>query len=106
MFLIAGLVLLLILNSPWNLILFGVCLVGFAGEVAFWNSTVRGKRKRVGAEALINAEGTVVMACDPVGQVLVVGERWEARCEEGAEPGEKVRVVGIDGLTLTVAKVS
>ena len=60
MFLIAALVVLLILDSPWNLIVSGACLVGFAGEVAFWNMTVRGKRKRVGAEALIDAEGTVL----------------------------------------------
>jgi membrane-bound ClpP family serine protease len=106
MFLIAALVVLLILNSPWNLIVAGACLVGFAGEVGFWNLKVRGKRKRVGAEALINAEGTVLTTCRPIGQVMVVGERWEARCDEGADPGEKVRVIGIVGLTLTVEKVA
>jgi membrane-bound serine protease (ClpP class) len=106
MFLIAALVVLLILDSPWNLIVSGACLVAFAGEVGFWNLKVRGKRKRVGVEALINAEGTVLTPCHPIGQVLVVGERWEARCAEGADPGEKVRVTGIEGLTLTVTKVS
>ena len=105
MFLIAALVVLLILPSPWNLIVAGACLVGFAGEVAFWNRTVRGKRKRVGAEALIGVEGMVLTPCHPIGQVLVVGERWEARCDAGADKGEKVRVVGIDGLTLTVEKI-
>ena len=105
MFLIAALVVFLILNSPWNLIVSGVCLVAFAGEVGFWHRTVRGKRKRVGVEALIDAEGTVLTPCHPVGQVLVVGERWEARCAEGADPGERVRVAGIEGLTLTVTKV-
>lgn len=106
MFLIAALVVLLILDSPWNLILSGACLVGFAGEVGYWNRTVRGRRKQVGAEALVDAEGMVLTPCRPVGQVLVVGERWAARCAEGADPGEKVRVVGIEGLTLTVRKVS
>ena len=106
MFLIAGLIVLLILPSPWNLIVSGACLVGFAGEVGFWNLRVRGKRKRVGVEALIEAEATVLTPCHPIGQVLVVGERWEARCDEGADPSEKVRVVGIEGLTLTVTKVS
>jgi membrane-bound serine protease (ClpP class) len=106
MFLIAALVVLLILDSPWNLIVSGACLVAFAVEVGFWNSTVRGRRKRVGAEALIDAEGVVLTPCNPIGQVLVVGERWEATCAEGADPGEKVRVVGIEGLTLTVRNVS
>jgi membrane-bound ClpP family serine protease len=106
MFLIAALVVLLILDSPWNLIVSGTCLVAFAGEVGFWNLKVRGKRKRVGVEALISAEGTVLTPCRPIGQVLVVGERWEARCAEGADAGETVRVVGIEDLTLTVTKVS
>jgi membrane-bound serine protease (ClpP class) len=105
MFLLAALAVLLILNSPWNLIVSAVCIVGFAFEVGFWNMKVRGRRKQVGAEALIDAEGTVLTPCHPLGQVQVVGERWEARCAEGADPGEKVRVVGIEGLTLTVRKV-
>jgi membrane-bound serine protease (ClpP class) len=104
MFLIAALVVFLIFNSPWNLIVSAACLVAFAGEVAFWNRSVRGRQKQVGAEVLIDAEGTVLTPCDPIGQVLVVGERWEARCDEGADPGEKVRVVGIEGLTLIVRR--
>jgi membrane-bound serine protease (ClpP class) len=104
MFLIAALAVLLILNSPWNLIVSAVCIVGFAFEVGFWNMKVRGRRKQVGAEALIDAVGTVLTPCHPLGQVQVVGERWEARCAEGADPGETVRVVGIEGLTLTVKK--
>jgi membrane-bound serine protease (ClpP class) len=106
MFLLAALAVLLILNSPWNLIVSGACLVGFAFEVGFWNLKVRGRRKQVGAEALIDAVGSVLTPCHPIGQVLVVGERWEARCAEGADPGEKVRVIGIEGLTLTVTKAS
>ena len=105
MFLIAALAVLLILNSPWNLIVSGVCIVGFAFEVGFWNTKMRGRRRQVGAEALIDAEGIVLTPCHPIGQVQVVGERWEARCAEGADRGEKVRVVGIEGLTLIVRKV-
>ena len=105
MFLLAALAVLLILNSPWNLIVSGVCIVGFAFEVGFWNTKMRGRRRQVGAEALIDAEGIVLTPCHPIGQVQVVGERWEARCAEGADRGEKVRVVGIEGLTLIVRKV-
>ena len=35
-FLVIGL-LLLLLPSPWNLIVLGACLVLFIGELAFWN---------------------------------------------------------------------
>lgn len=104
MFLIAALAVLLIFNHPWNLIASAVCIVGFAGEVVFWNTKVRGHGKRVGVEALLDAEGTVLTPCRPLGQVQVVGERWEARCPEGADRGEKVRVVAIEGLTLRVRK--
>ena len=104
MFLIAALAVLLILNSPWNLIASAACVVGFAFEVGFWNVKVRGRRKQVGAEALIDVVGTVLTPCHPLGQVSAVGERWEARCAEGADPGDKVRVVGIEGLTLIVTK--
>jgi membrane-bound serine protease (ClpP class) len=104
MFLLAAFAVLFILPSPWNMIVSAGCLLAFAGEVFFWNSKVRGRPREVGAEALIGAGGTVLTPCHPIGQVQVAGERWEARCAEGADPGEKVRVVGIEGLTLTVKK--
>jgi membrane protein implicated in regulation of membrane protease activity len=34
----------------------------------------------------------------------VQGELWRAHCAEGAAAGERVRVVGIDGLTLEVVR--
>ena len=104
MFLLAALAVLLILDTPWNVIVSAACLVGFASEVAFWNRKVRGRKREVGAEALIHAEGTVVTPCRPLGQVKVAGEIWEARCDEGADPGDTVSVVAIEGLTLTVRK--
>jgi membrane-bound serine protease (ClpP class) len=58
----------------------------------------------VGLEALIGAEAEVVSPCWPVGQVMVAGERWRARCEAGAEVGDTVRVREIDELTLVVER--
>jgi membrane protein implicated in regulation of membrane protease activity len=55
-----------------------------------------------GAETLIGAEAEVLSACRPRRQVQMDGEIWEARCDEGADPGATVRVVGRDGLTLLV----
>ncbi len=105
MFLVIGLVLLLLLPSPWNLIVFGVCLVLFVGELAFWSRTVR-HRARTGAETLIGKHATVVSACRPDGQVRLDGETWDARCAEGADPGDTVAVVSRDELTLVVERVS
>jgi membrane-bound ClpP family serine protease len=36
----------------------------------------------------------------------VRGELWEAIADEGADPGDTVRIEAIDGLTLIVAPVS
>jgi membrane protein implicated in regulation of membrane protease activity len=105
LFLVLGLVLLLLLPSPWNLISFGGCLALFIGELAFWNRTVRHRRVQTGAETLIGQTATVVSACRPDGQVRLGGETWEARCAEGADVGETVAVVSRDDLKLVVERL-
>ena len=106
MFLILGIALLLFLSSPWNFIGFAVCLVLFFGELGLWHRSVRGRKQVVGAQTLIGAEALVTEHCHPDGQVRIRGELWEARCDEGADQGETVRVTGRDGLKLLVARVS
>ena len=66
---------------------------------------VRAQRTPVqtGAEGLRGEIGTVADALDPDGKVFVHGELWDARCDEGADPGATVRVDAIDGLTLVVS---
>ena len=50
------------------------------------------------------AEAEVVARCHPLGRVRVQGELWQARCDEGADVGDTVRIERIEGLTLIVAK--
>jgi membrane-bound serine protease (ClpP class) len=38
----------------------------------------------------------------PKGKVFVRGEYWDAESSRPVEPGEEVRVVGVDGLKLRV----
>lgn len=104
MFVLLAIVLLLLLPSPWNVVGFACCLVLFLGEVAFWHRRVRGQRKAVGAQTVIGETGMVVSICRPRGQVRVGGEIWAARCDEGADVGEEVTVVGRDDLTLLVTR--
>jgi membrane protein implicated in regulation of membrane protease activity len=104
MFFIVAIVLLVVLPSPWRFLGFLGALVLFLGEVLFWNRTVRGQRKKVGAQTLIGANATVVSACAPDGQVRISGEIWAARCEGGADAGESVTVVGRHGLVLDVER--
>ena len=105
MFFLLGIVLLIFVPSPWNVVSATVCLVLFCGELFFWNRTMRGRRKVVGAQTLVGQQAEVIAACKPAGQVRIGGEIWGARCEDGAEAGEAVRVVGLSGLTLLVERV-
>ena len=105
MLLIVGIVLLFLVPTPWNLLAFAVCLVLFLGELFLWNRTVRHRSVRAGAETLIGQRATVIDACRPNGQVRLRGEIWEARCAEGADPGDEVVVADRDGLELLVERV-
>jgi membrane-bound serine protease (ClpP class) len=68
---------------------------------------IRSRRERVatGSEQLIGLEAKVVSWSDGKGRVHVHGEIWQACSREAHEPGEIVRVVGREGLTLQVAAV-
>ena len=94
--------LLLILPSPWNVIGFIVVLPIWVLELFAWNRTVKHRKKAVGAQTLIGKDAVVTTPCRPVGQVRLDGEIWEARCDAGASQGDRVRVIGRDGLTLVV----
>jgi membrane-bound serine protease (ClpP class) len=59
---------------------------------------------RGGSQDLVGHTGTVRVALEPIGQVLVAGELWRARASgDAALPaGTRVRVLRVDRLTLTV----
>jgi len=59
-----------------------------------------------GAATMIGRAGHAVVAVDAgaPGQVMVHGELWRANATEPIPAGAPIRVVGIDGLTLTVVK--
>lgn len=58
----------------------------------------------IGRESLVGEMGTAREACAPEGVVVVRGAPWRARAARAAliEAGDRVRVTGIDGLTLRV----
>ena len=74
------------------------------GEAAFWIRISRRLRPRVGAEALVGAEGVALTACRPSGRVRVRGESWRALCQEGVDAGEPVVVLAVTDLTLEVRR--
>lgn len=103
MFFLLALGLLIVLPSPWGATAFLVCLVLGCFEAGYWWRRMRRNPVEAGAETLIGKSATVVVACRPVGQVAVAGERWEARCDAGANVGDVVTVVGRNDLQLIVA---
>jgi membrane protein implicated in regulation of membrane protease activity len=93
---------LFFLPSPWGIVAVCVAAVVEVGEYFAWQRFLRRYRIRSGPETLVGAEAEVVRRCDPLGQVRLRGELWRARCDGPLEPGEVVRVAGIEGLTLLV----
>ncbi|HEX9123570.1 MAG TPA: nodulation protein NfeD [Actinomycetota bacterium] len=56
-----------------------------------------------GSEGMVGREGVVEKDLDPEGVVLVSAEEWSARSTAGPLPrGARIRVVGVDRLTLSV----
>jgi membrane protein implicated in regulation of membrane protease activity len=102
MFFVLALLLLLFLPSPWNLVGALVSLVLFVLEVAYWQRRMRSRKVQTGVENLVGATGEVTTPLEPRGQIRVHGELWEARSATPVEPGARVRVVAMDGLTLEV----
>jgi membrane protein implicated in regulation of membrane protease activity len=105
--LIAILLAIFVLPSPWGIVAVLGALVIDLAEVAFGLWYAKRRRPQTGTEALIGSIGRVVIRCDPLGQVRVAGELWQARAEDGADTGEDVRVeaVGPD-LVLSVRPVA
>jgi membrane-bound ClpP family serine protease len=61
-----------------------------------------------GQEAMIDATAEALSEIQDDGQVGFRGEIWSARAIDGQKilPGEQVKIVGIEGLRLIVAKIS
>src|SRR4051794_8402863 len=105
MLIVLAFILLFVLDRPWNLVGFVVAaILGFV-EIFFWNRTVKKRKAATGPDTLIGRDAVVSTPCRPVGQVKIDGEIWSARCEDGASPGETVRILGRRGLELLVTQI-
>ena len=100
---VAILLALFVLPSPWGLVAIVAAALLEVGESWFWIRFTRRRSSVTGAEGLVGREAVVVEACRPDGRVRVHGELWRARCPRGAEVGEHVHVVRVNNdLTLDV----
>jgi membrane-bound serine protease (ClpP class) len=94
------------LTVPWGTIIFlGIATGGFFAFVIAKALLAQRRQPTTGVEALVGAAATVRRALEPDGMVLVEGELWRARAEAGTiGVGERVVVMGRDGLMLLVRK--
>jgi len=65
-----------------------------------------GRKPVSGREGMLGAIGMVRGRIEPTGTVFVHGTLWSARSASPIEVGEIVRVIGIEGMRLTVEKVT
>jgi membrane-bound serine protease (ClpP class) len=102
MLLLVALLSLLLLPSPWGLVV--ALVIGAAGlvEAGYWHRRVRGLNVQTGAENLVGATGEVTEALMPLGQVRVLGELWQARSNSDLPRGTPVRVIALNGLIVEV----
>jgi membrane-bound serine protease (ClpP class) len=81
------------------------CGVGFGIITAFLlriAMQARRNKLQMGSQAMVGEYGTVTEPLLPSGQILVRGELWEARSAIPLAKGDRVRVLAVEGLTLTV----
>jgi membrane protein implicated in regulation of membrane protease activity len=94
-----------VLTPLWGIVAVTVAAVIEIGEFFFWIWLSRRRGVQAGVEALVGKTARVTSPCRPEGQVRVEGELWRARCEAGADVGERVRIADVEGLTLEVARI-
>lgn len=91
--------------SPWLLAGMTALLVGFFSLAL--TAAVRAQRRTVlmSTQALVGATGIALSDLDPLGVVQVRSETWTAIADAGpVSAGERVEVIGTEGLRLRVCR--
>jgi membrane-bound serine protease (ClpP class) len=101
---ILALVLLHVIEGWWATTLLLAVGLFELSQTVFWLRYTNRRSTVVGAETLVGRVVEVSDECRPVGRVRVHGELWNARCPEGAARGDRVRITGLNGLTLEVVR--
>ncbi len=99
-----GLFLFHVVRGGWALALLAGTAVFEVSTPIFWLWYSQRRAVQVGAETLLGRVVEVAQECRPYGHVRIEGELWQAHCEEGADRGERVRIVGRDRLTLEAVR--
>jgi membrane-bound serine protease (ClpP class) len=81
-----------------------IAVVSFGLSLLIARLALMSRRRAVvtGREQMLGSRGTVESWSGSSGQVFIHGEYWNAVASAPLAPGSRVRVIGIEGLTLTV----
>jgi membrane-bound serine protease (ClpP class) len=88
--------------------LLGIALASAAAIVVVGGLVLKARKRPVvsGREFLLGTAGTVLVVDGGETWAQVEGERWRVRAEGTLVPGDRVRVMAVEGLTLVVGKES
>ena len=103
LFLIALLLAIFVLPSPWGLVAVVIAALLDIAETGALHVVVEAAEV-VGRASRRSSAGAGSPSADlwPEGQVKVDGEIWRARCPGGCDAGTSVVVRSVEGLTLVV----
>ena len=87
--LVALLLAVFVLPSPWGVVAVTVAAVIDIGESLLFVRWSKRRQAAVGAETLVGKHGVAVGPLTPEGQVRVDGELWKARCAGYAAPARR-----------------
>ena len=95
----------IIVGGGIYLLVAGVVFILFVIVVAVVAIMQNGRKSLTGRDEMIGMKAYAREKLDPEGEIFIRSELWRAKCEEGVvNPGERVVVKRIDGLTLIVEK--
>ena len=94
------------MRLSWQVLIPTVVMIsGFFVAVAGLVFRAQISKPKTGDKGLIGEVGVAKSRLWPEGKVFVHGELWNAVADQTIEPGTRVCVVGVDGLTLRVKQV-
>ncbi len=89
--------------SPWIIWPTPIAVASALGFMAYKVAATRRRPLQLGAPALVGRAGEALSEVGPgAGEIFLHGEYWQARSAERIPKGARVRVVAVDGLTVTV----
>jgi membrane-bound serine protease (ClpP class) len=89
--------------SPWIIWPTPIAVATALGFMAYKVAATRRRPLQLGAPALVGSAGEALSEIGPGGgDIFLHGEYWQARSAQQIPKGARVRVVAVDGLTVTV----